>query len=353
MSITWGDLRSWRAAGVTSASDALRVDVLALEKARDAVETDAIPASYSGLGRFAAMTRQAVLVARMTAHIEGLADFERQVYAQIGPVTAIEAAVQDVETDAAAQQFTIDGAGTVSDTSPPQTFDNQFEAREHAASRGSQLNALVTRMTEVLDQAYAVDSALIAARPHGSFSADGPEYVVDPDVAREWADMSDDERRAVIEEIAEQRARDAGVDDFEVRIEDLEDQDGDGVDDDPDTDSRGSWSEGDRVLRLDEGNLADPTILGTVAHEVRHAEQHKAVDDLPWWWWEDFDGPPGVSQSEVEEWKYNFENPKRSQTDGFDAYADQATERDARETGGGFLDDFDEDDLERTREEAR
>ena len=176
---------------------------------------------------------------------------------------------------------------------------------------------------------------------------------MDPDVAREWADMSDDERRAVIEEIAEQRARDAGVDDFEVRIEDLEDQDGDGVDDDPDTDSRGSWSEGDRVLRIDEGNLDDPTILGTVAHEVRHAEQHKAVDDLPWWWWEDFDGPPGVSQSEVEEWKYNFENPKRSQTDGFDAYADQATERDARETGGGFLDDFDEDDLERTREEAR
>ena len=145
----------------------------------------------------------------------------------------------------------------------------------------------------------------------------------------------------------------AGVDDFEVRIEDLEDQGGDGVDDDPDTDSRGSWSEGDRVLRIDEGNLDDPTILGTVAHEVRHAEQHKAVDDLPWWWWEDFDGPPGVSQSEVEEWKYNFENPKRSQTDGFDAYADQATERDARETGGGFLDDFDEDDLERTREEAR
>ena len=139
MSITWGHLRSWRAAGVTSASDALRVDVLALEKARDAVETDAIPASYSGLGRFAAMTRQAVLVARMTTHIEGLADFERQVYAQIGPVTAIEAAVQDVETDAAAQQFTIDGAGTVSDTSPrrPSTTSSRHASTPRAAAASS------------------------------------------------------------------------------------------------------------------------------------------------------------------------------------------------------------------------
>jgi hypothetical protein len=353
VSITWGDVRSWRAAGVTSASDELRVDILALEKARDAVETDAIPASYEGFGRIAAVTRQATLVAQMTTHIEGLADFERQVYAQIGPVTSLESAVQHIDTDAAAQQFSIDSAGTVSDTSPPQTFNNQFERREHQESRTHQLNALVSRMTEVLDQAYAVDSALIAARPHGSFSADGPEYVVDPDVAREWENMSDDERRAVIEEIAEQRAREAGVDDFEVRIEDLEDKNGDGVDDDPTTDSRGSWNEGDRVLRIDEGNLDDPSILGTVAHEVRHAEQHKAVDDLPWWWWEDFDGPPGVSQSEVEGWKDNFDHPKNSQTDGFDAYANQSTERDARETGGEFLDGFDEDDLDRTREEAR
>jgi hypothetical protein len=353
MAITFGDLRSWRASGVTSASAMLRADIKALEKARDTVETDAIPASYEGLGRVVAQTRQQILIAQMTTHIEGLSDFERAVYGQVEPVSSIEKAVEDIDTDAAAQQFSIDSAGTVTDVAPPQTFDNQFERREYAESRQNALNALVTRMEAQLTAATAVDSALIGARPHGSFSADGPEYVVDPEVAREWEDMSDEERRAVIEHIAEQRAREAGVDDFEVRIEDLEDQDGDGTDDDPNTDSRGSWSEDDRVLRIDEGNLDDPTILGTVAHEVRHAEQHKAVDDLPWWWWEEYDGPPGVSQSEVEDWKYNFESPKRSQTDGFDAYANQATERDARETGGGYLDDLDKDDLEKIREEAR
>lgn len=353
MSITFGDLRSWRSAGVTSASDALRADVLALEKARDAVEDDAVPDGWSGLGRWAALARQATLVGRMTAHIEGLADFERQVYAQVGPVAAIEKAVQDILTDAAAQQLSVDSSGTVSDVAPRRTFDNRFEAQEHQEGRQHLVNALAARVGDVLDAAYAVDSALVAARPHGSFSDDGPDYVVDPEVERDWAEMSDEERRRVIEHIAEQRAREAGVDDFEVRIEDLEDEDGDGVDDDPSTDSRGSWSEGDRVLRIDEGNLDDPTILGTVAHEVRHAEQHKAVDDLPWWWWEDFDGPPGVSQEEVEAWRDNFDDYKTSGDDGFDAYRDQPVEADARESGGDYLDDLDKDELDRIREEAR
>ena len=353
MSITWGDLRSWRAAGVTSASDLLRADIKALEKARDSVESDAIPAGFEGLARIAAVTRQAALVAAMEKHVEGLTSFERVVYGQIATVTSIEKAVQDVDTDAAGQQFSIDSSGTVTDVAPTQTFDNTFERNEHQDARRGQLAALVTRMTAALDDAYAVDSAIIGARPRGSFSDDGPDYVVDPEVGREWATMSDDERRAVIEHIAEEQAREAGIDDFEVRIEDLEDEDGDGVDDDPDTDSRGSWSEGDRVLRIDEGNLDDPTIIGTVAHEVRHAQQHKAVDDLPWWWWEDYHGPPGVSQDEVESWKDNFDDYQTSQDDGFDAYHDQPVEADARETGGGYLDDLDKDDLERIREEAR
>ena len=353
MSITYGDLRSWRAAGVTSASEMLRADIKELEKARDTVETDAVPAGFEGLARMAAVARQAALIATMEAHIEGLTSFERTVYAQAATVTSIEKAVQDIDTDAAAQQFSIDSSGTVSDVAPAQTFHSSFEAREHQESRSQQRNALVTRMNTALDDAYAVDSAIIAARPHGSFSDDGPEYVVDPEVERQWAEMSDDERRAVLEHIAEERAREAGIDDFEVRIEDLEDQDGDGKDDEPGTDSRGSWSEGDRVLRIDEGNLDDPTILGTVAHEVRHAQQHKAVDDLPWWWWEDYHGPPGVSQDEVEDWRDNFDDYKTSKDDGFDAYHDQPVEADARETGGGYLDDLDKEELERIREEAR
>jgi hypothetical protein len=338
---------------VSAASDELRVDVLTLEKARDVVESDAVPDAWTGLGRWTASARQAALVAGMTRHIEGLADFERQVYAQVGPVAAIEQAVQDILSDATADQLAVDSSGTVSDVAPRRTFDNRFELQEHQASRQRAVADLAARVREVLDDAYAVDSALVAARPHGSFSDDGPDYVVDPEVERDWASMSDEERRRVLEHLAEQQARDAGVDDFEVRIEDLEDADGDGKDDDPTTDSRGSWSEGDRVLRVDEDDLADPTILGTVAHEVRHAQQHKAVDDLPWWWWEDYDGPPGVTQEEAEEWRDNFADYQTSEDDGFDAYRDQPVEKDARETGGDHLDDLDSDGLDRIRTEAR
>ena len=54
MSLTFGRLRSWRAAGVSAASDELRVDVLTLEKARDVVESDAVPDAWTGLGRWTA-----------------------------------------------------------------------------------------------------------------------------------------------------------------------------------------------------------------------------------------------------------------------------------------------------------
>jgi hypothetical protein len=353
MTITFGDLRSWRASGVTSASEKLRADIKVLEKARDAVETDAVPDSYEGLGRWVAEARQTSLLETMDDHIEGLTSFERVVYAQATNVTTIEKAVQDIDTDAAAQQFSIDGDGTVTDVATPPKLDNQWERREYAETRRYERDALVTRVNSVLDDAYAVDSALIAARPRGSFSSKGPAYVVDPEVARDWENMSDDERRAVLEHIAEELAREAGIDDFEVRVEDLEDQDGDGVDDDPSTNLHGSWSEDDRVLRLDENDLADPGSLATVAHEVRHAQQHKAVDDLPWWPWEDYHGPPGVSQEEVEEWEDNFDDYKTSQRDGFDAYHDQPVEKDAREAGAAYIDDLDEDELDRIREEAR
>lgn len=353
MSITFNGLRAWRSAGVRSASDELRADVLALEKARDAVASDAVPAAWTGLGQLAAVARQATLVVQMTAHIEGLARFERQVYAQIGPVAAIEQAVADILSDATAQQFSIDASGTVSDVAPTRTFATSAEAQEHQDARRRQLDALVARIEEVLSDAYAVDSALLAARPRGSFSADGPEDVVDPEVARDWAEMSDEERRRVVEHIARQRAREAGVADFEVRIENLEDKDGDGVDDNPSTDSHGSWSESQRVLRLDVNDLDDPAILSTVAHEVRHAQQHKAIDDLPWWWWEDFEGPPGVSQEEVEAWEDNFDDYKTIEDDGYEAYRDQPVEVDAREAGSDYLDSLGKDELDRIREAAR
>ncbi|MGH3347575.1 MAG: hypothetical protein ACRDO4_11390 [Nocardioides sp.] len=353
MTITFGDLRTWRSSGVATASEQLRADIKVLEEAAEQVESDTVPESWTGLGSWAAQIQQMALVAQMQTHVEGLRTFERAVYSTEADVKTIENGVADLDTDAAGHQFEIGSDGTVTDVAAPRTFESVPAAEHYSEQRIALRDGLAERVGELLDLAYEVDSALIAARPQGSFSDEGPEYVVDPEVQRTWQDMSEDERRAVLEEIAEKRAEEAGIEDFEIRIEDLEDQDGDGTDDDPTTDSRGSWSEDDRVLRIDEGNLDDPTIIGTVAHELRHAQQHQAVDDLPFWPWEDFHGPPGVSQEEVEDWEENFDDYKTSQDDGFEAYHSQPVEEDAREEGAGYLDDLDSEELERLREEAR
>ncbi len=174
--------------------------------------------------------------------------------------------------------------------------------------------------------------------------------------------MSDDERRATLEEMAETLADDYGLDDFEIRYEDLEDEDGDGADDDPQTNSHGSWSDDDRVLRIDVNDLDDPAIINTMAHEVRHAGQHENVRDAdpglidqalidaglkddP------FDPPPGVHREQVEDWRDNFDDYQRAEDD-FDDYWNQPVEADARESGEDYLDDLTGEDLEEHREAA-
>lgn len=61
-------------------------------------------------------------------------------------------------------------------------------------------------------------------------------------------------------------------------------------------------------------------LLGTVAHELRHAYQHEAIDD-----------PTGfmVSQQTLDAWKYNFDHPIDSDLD-YPGYYNQAIEQDAR-----------------------
>ena len=136
MGITFGRLRSWRAAGVKAG------ERRAAGRRAGAGEGP----GRRGVGRGprrvdrprpgSATARQAALVAQMTRHIEGLADFERQVYAQVGPVTAIEQAVQDILSDAAAQQLEVD-APAPSATSPrgrPSTTASRRRSTRRAGS---------------------------------------------------------------------------------------------------------------------------------------------------------------------------------------------------------------------------
>jgi hypothetical protein len=344
--VSFGDLGSWSSDGLSRASTNLRADLKVLEKAKDDVDEQAVPGSWLGLSRIIAEARKNALVSAMDEHIEAVRTFEFEIFVQADAVKEIETEVDAIVADARREEFDISYDGTVTDVKKPPVFHHRIEAEEYGEGRRNQGQALADRVAKVVQAGYDVDSALVAARPVDTLGQDQPNDVVDPQVARDWDTMSDEERRKVLEHIADQIAAGYGVDDFEVRFEDLEDADGDGKDDDPTTDSHGSWSEDDHVLRIDLNDVDDPGIIGTIAHEVRHSAQNKYVDDYP-------DLPPGIDPDEVEDWKENFDDYKTSEDDGFDAYWNQPVEEDAREAGDGYLRDYDGDDLDDDREAVR
>lgn len=360
MSLEFGDIRRWDGARLTTASETLRADLDTLERARDTLELEAIPSSWDGMSRDAAAARRDHLVALLDAQIDAVTDFERIVFAQASVVTRVGDDAADIDTTAGEQQFTISFDGTVTDVAPPQEFDSVRVAENHAAARVAQRDALVTRIEDALADALAADSALVAARPAQVYNTGDGSTLVDPQVEAAWEDMTPAEREAAARAMAEDLAQQMGIDDFEVRIEDLEDPDGDGRDDDPSTNSYGSWNQGDRVLRLDVNDLDDPAVvIDTIAHEMRHADQHQAVDDYnaPWFGHdESIPLPPGSSLDDVRRWDEEFDDyissgdDRDGDGDDFNDYYDQEVEQDARRYGEGYLDDYHLDDLDEHRE---
>lgn len=356
--LTFGDLRSWDSTRLDTASSQLRGDLKVLERAKDELETQAVPKSWVGLSGFFADMRRRVLLAQVEAFVEDLQTFERAIFTAAPQVGSVDVLVTDIDTDAKNQEFTVGADGSVQDVAGTRTFDSQAEADAWTAARTSLADALVTRIEGALDVATQVDSDLFQGRPDNPWNDEAPgesEGTVDPVVEREWSQMSDDERREVLENIAHDLREEGGIEDFEVKFEDLEDEDGDGVDDDPTTDSGGYWSEGDRELVIDLNDLDDPAMINTVAHEVRHAQQNKAIEDLPSGWdefWgnDDYTPPPGTTRAEVEEWEENFDDYQSTDNgDTFEEYWEQPVEVDARDAGADYLDDYTPEDLEEHR----
>lgn len=359
---TFDDLRRWDADGIGSASTELRADLRALERARDELETKTVPESWHGLASAAAALRQALLVSSMSEHIAGVQHFEREVFRAGASVRAVRSEVEAIDADAQAQELRVAADGSVSDIASPPVLRSRWEAEEWTSTRRMLVAGLAERVRRVVDDAYAVDRALLAARPTSAFSDAGPRGVVDPEVQADWREMTDAERRAALASMAEELADLYGLEDYEMIISDLEDQDGDGVDDDPGSDLHGYWSEDQKEMHLDSTELADPSVINTLAHELRHAAQHENVRDADPGVVDDvligaglkddpFDPPPGITRDDVEGWDANFDDYQTYADDGWDAYLDQPVEEDAREAGETYLEDLGPEDLDRHRGE--
>ena len=358
--ITWGDLKDWDAGALGDAGDQLRADLTRLERAGDALAERAVPGSWLGLASQVARTQQGLLVGTIERHLTGARAFANALSTAEGRVTAIQEAVVEIEHSARTQEFSISADGTVTDVSDPGEFASPRAADAHLERRTQARDFLVQRIEEVLTDATEVDSLLVQALPDDEFADDGPEGTVDPLVARTWSEMSEDERRGVLEAMAGDLNEQYGLD-IDVVFDDLEDTDGDGVDDDG-LDHRGFYRDSDRELHIDVNDLEDPDTINTVAHEIRHALQHEMVRDNDPSAWDDaliaaglkddpWNPPDGITRDDAEEWADNFDH-YISAEDDFTGYESQPVEVDAREAGDAYLDDLTPEDLEQFREEA-
>lgn len=187
-------------------------------------------------------------------------------------------------------------------------------------------------------------------------SRDPQEYGDLPEGVRDqWATYSEDEKKAIIEQIIRERAEHYGINEPSVDFDD-------GMS------GNGAWQERPIIwnkVQINEDELDDPMILHTVYHEMRHAAQHEAIRDADtFWWWEDPEYAEGMTPEQVQEWEDNFDDyqspPTQEEWDEdydaakekYDRYFEQPVEQDAREEGSDYLEDLTPEELERLLEES-
>jgi hypothetical protein len=349
MAITFGDVKNWKAAPLGAAGDGLKADLRKLETSRDELEANGVPTSWTGLAADAARGHRDGLVKDLSSHITGKQNMQKALYTAETEVETIERLVQGVLDRAKTQEFTISNDGSVTSTATPPTFRSRYEAEEWGTSRNNIAQELADDITAALAKAAGVDVLLTDAIPTGTNqSLDHTREqrgMASPEVAERWAQLTDAERKAIIDQKIKELAEEYGVD-----VEDI-------IWDDT-MSGNGSWSESEKAVRLNPDKLDDPDLLHTVAHEMRHARQHEAIDDKNDWqfWWEDdpFDmhEEDGITEEQAEEWEKNFDDYKSPSPD-YDAYYNQPVEVDARKSGREYLDNLTAEELDRLLEESK
>ncbi len=186
--------------------------------------------------------------------------------------------------------------------------------------------------TTIMD---GIHEAIIGRRPdHNNTTTQAQELAADDQIRREimyllndprfsvarWQNASVEERRQIIQEYLNEVSRIYGLQDVNLQIDWRTYEYGEDG-----TFTLGSYDHSTHTVSLNEdilqGNLedCDPLALfGTVAHELRHAYQHEAIDH------------PGdfmVSEETLDRWQFNFNHYIE---DPYEAYRRQPVEQDAR-----------------------
>ncbi|SDK70442.1 hypothetical protein SAMN05428985_105370 [Nocardioides sp. YR527] len=356
MAITFGQVKTWKAAPLGDAGDGLKADLRNLETSRDELEANGVAKSWTGAAADAARGHRDTLVKDLGSHITAKQGMQKALYTAEPEVEAIERLVQGILDRAKTQEFTVGDDGSVTSTATPPTFKSRFEAEEWGNSRQTIAQELADEIEKALAKAVGVDAILARGLPTG-IDEQGDEYGrIDPAIAEKWETLSIEERKAVLEEMVKKIAAESGVD---MPTIDWSDLGNDTWDDGSIT--YGYWNDEEPTMALNPNVLDDPgQLINTVAHEVRHGRQHEAIDDKNDWqfWWEDdpFDEhkADGITEQQAEEWEENFDDYKSTDNGAtFDEYYNQPVEKDARNAGRDYLNNLTEEEFNRILEESR
>ena len=372
MTITFGQVKTWKSAPLGTAGDGIKADLNKLEQSRDSLESKGVPNSWTGISAEAARQHRDGLVQQLAAHIEGKQQMQKALYSAEAEVEAIERLADAITEQGRAQQFAVGDDGSVSDVAPAQTFESQAEADDYTNRRKGLAQGLANDVSELLTKAASVDSTLTGAMPSSGDTQDSSDPqensaedgYLDSEIAARWDELSDEERRAVIEQMTEEIAEENGVDAPNIDWEQLEDDTPeDGI-------TYGSWDDNDNGLNpfdgsemnLNPNTLDDPTqVINTVAHELRHGRQYEAIrdenDGFNWWGEDDpFDEheDDGISRDQANEWEENFDDYQSTDNgDTYEEYYNQPVEVDARKGGRDYVNGLTPEEFERMLEESR
>lgn len=284
----------------------------------------------------------------MDEHVTRCRVLQRALFTAEEDVIEIEGLLADLDALLTSSEVRIDPGGTVRDVAPvpdlatPRAADGWTEGRQRA------VDAVVEDVETILAEAAAVDSAIAEAVPAGDSRTNDLCGTESPEVGERWAELSQEERQAVLEQLIREHAEENDVEPLDIVFTDL----GGGT--------RGQWQilDGRHVVSIDLDSMENPHILHTAAHEVRHARQWEATEDLDGGFWPAIglaDDPfeehedDGITREEAERWQEEFTDD--SDLD-HEEYLAQSIEEDARETGTENIEDMTVEEIDRLLEEA-
>lgn len=158
---------------------------------------------------------------------------------------------------------------------------------------------------------------------------------LDPGIEERWAELTDDERKEILQNIADAYADEHGIPRMKIDFEPIES--------DPGYVTYGDYYDGKILglgsrLRINSDQLHNPHLINTVIHEMQHRAQYQGMRGrLPWQ-----DERAGMSREEAERWREL--NSEEVRTKGGDTkqeqYVPRPIEVDARRAGRDYIDNL-------------